>query len=433
MNRPLFLFASFACGIAGFFAGRMFSPETHSVSSTALSVAAPPLKAVEVRLGSLDVSNNGSVAKVDEGSAPEELLPAAERAVKQSDTFVAPRTLNELYEGIQRDGGSPADVRLAVMEKIGRMNPDQLQTLLTAEANNPDFFRRMRFDFQFAARRFAEIAPQMAAQLWLQNASLRFQADTLLGGFAKREPRAFVTWILTLPADSQRATASVVGSIAKYSPEEFAAIAPLIADTPSAATAARAAMQSMIASASSGADPSGAIRYAESLPAGPTRIAALAQLAQWPGIDLKEHPQISESIASLPREDAIRLGRDLEKNAADLPAGVARDAAFAASVRHQAEKDFAAATARMESLVGTPDYAAAARGYVDATASKDPLAAAECAFKIDPKATVQRAAALERVAREMFSKNPDEARAWVEKAPLTDDEYAQLTGRKRQR
>ena len=429
MNRPLFLLASFVCGIAGFFAGRMFSPVAHP----ALSVTETSLKSVGVRVKSADAANAGSGADADEGSASKEPSAAGEQAAKQSDTFVAPRTLKELYDGIQRDSGSPADARLAVMETIGRMNPEQLQTLLSAEANNPDFFRRLRFDFQFAARRFAEIAPQMAAQLWLQNASLRFQADTLLGVWARREPRAFVTWILALPADSQRATASVVGSIAKSSPEDFAAVAPLIANTPSATTAARAAMQSMIASASAGADPSGAIRYAESLPAGPTRDAALSQLAQWPGIDLKQHPEISESIASLPREDAMRLGRDLEKNAADLPAGVARDAAFAASVRRQAEKDSAAATTRMESLVGTPDYPAAARGFVDATASKDPAAAAEWALKIDPSAPAQRAAALERVAREMFSKNPDDARAWVEKAPLSEAEYAQLTGRQRQR
>ena len=429
MNRPLFLFASFVCGIAGFFAGRMFSPGEHP----ALSVTATSLKDAGILVNPVDASNAASAFKADEGSVSKEQSAAAEQPAKQSDTFVAPRTLKELYDGIQRDSGSSADARLAVMETIGRMNPDQLQTLLSAEANNPDFFRRMRFDFQFAARRFAEIAPQMAAQLWLQNASLRFQADTLLGGWSKREPRAFVAWILTLPADSQRATASVVGSIAKYSPEDFAAVAPLIADTPSAPTAARAAMQSMIESASAGADPVGAIRYAEALPAGPTRIAALAQLAQWPGIDLKEHPEIFDSIAALPREDAIRLGLDLEKSASDLPAGFARDAAFAASTRHQAEKDLAAATTRMESLVGTPDYAAAARGYVDATASRDPLAAAEWALKIDSSATAQRGAALERVAREMFAKTPDEARAWVEKAPLTDAEYAQLTGRQRKR
>jgi hypothetical protein len=70
---------------------------------------------------------------------------------------------------------------------------------------------------------------------------------------------------------------------------------------------------------------------------------------------------------------------------------------------------------------------------VDATASKDPAAAAEWALKIDPSAPAQRAAALERVAREMFLKNPDDARAWAEKAPLSDAEYAQLTGRQRQR
>jgi hypothetical protein len=77
----------------------------------------------------------------------------APKPVAQPSAFTAPRTLKELYDEAQRSGVSPADARLTVMETIGRMNPEQLQTLLTAEANNPDFFRRMRFDFQFAARR----------------------------------------------------------------------------------------------------------------------------------------------------------------------------------------------------------------------------------------------------------------------------------------
>jgi hypothetical protein len=357
----------------------------------------------------------------------------APKDAAQPGAFVAPRTFKELYDDAQRGGASPADARLTVMETIGRMNPEQLQTLLTAEANNPDFFRRMRFDFQFAARRFAEIAPQMAAQLWLQNASLRFQSETLLGPWAKREPRAFLTWTLTLPADSQRATASVLGAIAKVSPEEFAALAPLIADTPSAAPAARAAIQTLIAAAAPGSDPAPAILYAKALPEGAARTAALSQLAQWPGIQLKEHPDITAAIAALPREDAIRIGRELEKSAADLPPGYARNTAFAASLRQQAEKDAPGALARIESLAGTPDYAAAVRGYVDATASKDPAAAAGWALGIDASVPGQRMAALERVAREMFAKNPDEARAWVEKAPLSDAEYAQLTGRQRAR
>jgi len=425
MNRLLFLSAAFACGIAGFFAGRLFSPAEPPAAEWAADSGG-------VFPGRTKPASPSRVAG-DSVEVPGDDAADAPKNAAQPGAFIAPRTLKELYDEAQRSGVSPADARLTVMETIGRMNPEQLQTLLTAEANNPDFFRRMRFDFQFAARRFAEIAPQMAAQLWLQNASLRFQSETLLGPWAKREPRAFLTWTLTLPADSQRATASVVGAIAKVSPEDFAAIAPLIADTPSAGPAARAAIQTLIDAASPGADPASAILYAKALPEGAARVAALSQLAQWPGINLKEHPDITGAISALPREDAIRMGRELEKSAADLPPGYARNAAFAASLRQQAEKDAPAALARLQSLAGTPDSAAAVRGYVDATAAKDPAAAAEWALGIDASVPGQRMAALERVAREMFAKNPDEARAWVEKAPLSDAEYTQLTGRQRAR
>lgn len=113
----------------------MFSPGDYSASS----FTATSLKGVGTRVKSADASSPESASKADGGSASKDQSAAAEQPAKQSDTFVAPRTLKDLYDGIQRDSGSPADARLAVMETIGRMNPEQLETLLSAEANNPDF------------------------------------------------------------------------------------------------------------------------------------------------------------------------------------------------------------------------------------------------------------------------------------------------------
>ena len=102
-------------------------------------------------------------------------------------------------------------------------------------------------------------------------------------------------------------------------------------------------------------------------------------------------------------------------------------------MREQADKDPAGAAKRLDALSGTPDYAAAVRGFVEQTARKDPGAAAEWALTIPASSPLQRISALERVASAWFKAAPDDARAWVDKAALSDTEYFQLTGRSRNR
>ena len=103
-----------------------------------------------------------------------------------------------------------------------------------------------------------------------------------------------------------------------------------------------------------------------------------------------------------------------------------------ADLREQARTDPAAAAQRLEALPpNSSDYAAAVRGFVDSTSAKDPASAAEWALSIPPSSSSHRSGALERVATEYFRTNPDGAREWVEKAPLTIEEYRRLTGRTR--
>lgn len=344
-----------------------------------------------------------------------------------------PISLLQITESIRKEGVPLGTAKLHLMEALSKLDAAELESLLNEEAKNPDFFRRMSFEFQFAAKRLSEIAPLRAAQLWLSNTSLRFQSDALLAPWAESDPQAFVTWSISLPPDAQRATANALGTIAKTAPEKFSAIAPLIANSPAAPTAARTAIDTFIAKAGPEKDPSTAIAFAKSLPEGALRDSALAQLAKWPGLDLHAQPEIANAVNTLPKDEASRLGRDLAKSADALPAGTARDSAFASHFRDRAQKDPSAAAKSLEALAGTADYPAAVRGFIDATATKDPKAAIDWALAIDPATSQQRIISLERAAKALFKQNPDEARSWVESAPITDTEFFILTGRQRSR
>ena len=343
------------------------------------------------------------------------------------------RSLVELMAETQTAGVSVEEGRLLAMEAISRLGPEQLEALLEGEIDSPDFFRMFRFELRFAASRLAELAPERAVALWLKHTSNAFLADMLLAPWATRDSKAFASWLVGLPGDLQSGLGRTVAKLAQQKPEEFAALATQLVNSPTGVSGAIAAMTGMLEKAGKDGDPAGALAYAKALPEGALRNRALAALAKWPGLDLARQPEIAAAVAGLPSDAARVLGRELEGSAEKLPVGVARESAFVGSLKTQADKDPAAAAQRLESLAGTGDYPAAVLGFVTATAGKDPAAAAEWAFSIGRESPQQRGAALEATATAWFSANPEEARAWVEKAPLSESEYFQLTGRVRAR
>ena len=124
----------------------------------------------------------------------------------------------------------------------------------------------------------------------------------------------------------------------------------------------------------------------------------------------------------------LRTSRSLFSD--KLPQGALRESAFAAQMSAAAERDPKNAAKKVEALSGSADYPAAVRGFVDATAAKDPAAAADWALSIGLQGG-QRTAALEKAAAEYFRQKPDEARKWVASAPLSAEEYFLLTGFRR--
>jgi hypothetical protein len=336
-------------------------------------------------------------------------------------------SLRELTATCEK-AGSPAETRLALMEAISKLKPEALADLLAKETAGSDFYRSSRFDFQFAAKRLSEVAPEKAAALWLGARATHFNIDVLLAPWAKRDPSAFAAWSVGLAPDAQKAVGQTMAKTAAEQPEQFLALAPQLAQSPAGILGARGAISGLIAKATKGEDPASAIAYAQSLPAGPARAAALAELVRWPGLNVSAYPEVSAALAQLSPAEARRFAQQV--NPETIPPSALRESAYASQLAKAAQKDPQAAAKKVDALSKSADYPAAVRGFVEATAAKDPAGAVEWALSIGVTGP-QRSAALEKAASEYYRLKPADARKWVEKAPLTPEEYQMLTGRTR--
>ncbi|RFC42327.1 MAG: hypothetical protein DVB28_001943 [Verrucomicrobia bacterium] len=341
------------------------------------------------------------------------------------------KSLSDLVSEARSSESSSAGARWKVMEVMGSMNAGELERLIEGALDLSTLFKSQSFEFEFAVRRLVELEPQKAADLWAKNASLRPKADLFLNRWVKKDPEAFAAWSLSQPRELQQASASALGAFAKDAPEKFASVAAQFGQSPAGPSGASSAIAGML-EREAGAPEKG-FAYAQTLPEGPLRDAALMEMLKWPGANAYANPAVASALAQADPEVARRLGRELSKNAGELPVGPARESAFTAALREQSGADPAAAAKRLESLAGSVDYAPAVRGFVEATVRKDPATALEWALSIDPSASLQRSSALERAASAWFKADAAAARAWAETAPLSDAEYFQLTGRARAR
>ena len=403
MRAPVVLLCA-SLGVAGFFIGSRWP----SSSAPARSLQPAPQ----------DVESPQNLTRPGPDSAPSGLAIEA-------DSFA------DLDSLLGKADAAPADRRLQLMEAINSLKAKQLEQMLEKELRSDLFLRSDRFDFQYAASRLGEIAPERAAELWASHSEARSFSRSLLAPWAKKDPVAFANWTLTQTPEIQRAARGSLTQAVSADPASFAFVAHQLASSPNGTETARAAMRSLAAKEPGAAQKQ--LEYAAGLPEGPMRNAALAELAQAsPNLDLNAHPEVLQALASLSERDAYRLGSNLANKVDALPPGPVREAALQAALREQARTDPATAAKRLEALPpSSPDYAAAVRGFVDSTSAEDPASAAEWALSIPPTAPSHRSGALERVAAEFVRTNPDGAREWVEKAPLSNEEYRRLTGRTR--
>lgn len=406
MSPRILILLSLAAGTLGFQLAGGISRRQSVPRTPETGAGIPPIQ--QETLPSVSPSNAASPEPVGLGTPPtgslREMTAACEKA------------------------GSPAETRLALMEAISKLKPEALAELLAKEVKGSDFYRSSRFDFQFAAKRLSEVAPEKAAALWLNARATHFNIDVLLAPWAKRDPAAFASWSVGLAPDAQKAVGQTMAKTAAEQPEQFFALAPQLAQSPAGILGARGAVSGLIAKATKGEDPASAIAYAQSLPAGPARAAALAELVRWPGLNVADHPEVGAALAQLSPAEARRFAQQV--NPETLPPSAMRESAYASQLAKAAQKDPQAAAKKVDALSKTADYPAAVRGFVEATAAKDPAGAVEWALSIEVTGA-QRSAALEKAATEYYRLKPADARKWVERAPLTPEEYQMLTGRTR--
>jgi hypothetical protein len=340
------------------------------------------------------------------------------------------KSLAEIVKEARQTTGSSSEAKLKIMDEIARLDTSALVELIRSATDSQSFFKGPSFEFQFAVNRLVELRPMDAAGLWVENQGLRVFAPLFLTGWTKKDPQAFASWVMTQTFEIQKAAAPSIGSLAKDEPDKFAELAPQLLQSPVARVGAQNAIAGMLER--EGGAPEKALAYARVLPEGEVRNAALVELLKLTDSKLLTNTDVAAALGQVTPEEGYRLGRNLVKSAEQLPPGITRQSAFATALREDSNKDPAAAARRLESLAGTVDYAPAVLGFVEAVAPKDPAVAAEWALSINPSDPIQRSATLQRAASSWFKADPEAARAWVEKAPLTDKEFFMLTGRTRE-
>jgi hypothetical protein len=373
---------------------------------------------------------------ISASSAPEGRNGAAQ-SLGRNRGKERPRSLRDIL-GLVEDSSSPSDMKLVLMEAVNRLDAGALEQVLAEAVGSANFFRTLSPDFEYAARRLSEIAPERAAALWRKGGGGLLGGEKLLLPWANRNPGAFASWSLDLPQGEQKALGGVLKELARTSPQRFAEIAPQLAQSPGGAAGARGAMECLLANEAAPKGgwakiPEAALAYAKNLPEGALRSAALVEVAQscdLRKVDLVAHPEMRDALASLSPLEARNVAKKFTDTADKLPQGALRESAFAAQISAVAAKDPKSAAKKVEAFSGSADYPAAVRGFVEATAAKDPAAAADWALSIGPQGG-QRTAALEKAAAEYFRQKPDEARKWVATAPLSAEEYFLLTGFRR--
>jgi hypothetical protein len=330
------------------------------------------------------------------------------------------------------------------MEAIVQLTADQLIELLEADAASlkPNHPGR-----SFLIRRIAEIAPLKAAELWKSPGGTQAPSVELIHRWAKRDPSAYIAWSLqTLDSvtDEQAKKALMEGvSLAvtrcERSPATWTRLSEAITGTPlekAFMTGFRERISEMSADATA--------QFLEETAHPGLRQAGYYALAQKRDVNLEKHPALLPFLASLDKEkaasifyleihDVSGLWDRAEELIKKLPSCPLRDKAFEYLFQNPSLQNQEAISQKLASL-DSSDYPSAVVGLLKTQRGAIiPQQKIDWALSIPPTATQERALALDLAARDWFAKNPQEARAWVKTAPLTDAEYLRLTGAERQK
>lgn len=361
-----------------------------------------------------------------------------------------PASFDNLWDRVNPHGGyAEKDVRM--LERILRMNADELEDLLTNEKSRVSTGRCGSPWIRAASLRLGEIAPQRATALWSRvcekHAGLAGNQEWLglVEHWKQATPARFWAWFRDLPLYLKHSVPPGVLS-GLLDPGLHRSLADSVGGSD-----AWNHFAGMIAFGRNEFENGGrlsekemenlpkALDYANSMPSQQSRDGVLQAIANMlAGSEegrrhIREHPDLQAALAKEIRGSPVWLQFSaiaFKGQTEGVSDPALREAILDYGFRQDAHKDPEKAAQRLDALAGTGDYPAAVRGFVEGASRKDPAAALEWALTI-PEGDSQRMEALENAARALYKKAPEEARRWVETAPLSAAEYRRLTGRDR--
>jgi hypothetical protein len=367
-----------------------------------------------------------------------ESAPSPERAsnvVSSSSVRQSPEP-EKASPGSQSDRETPVSkgvisARVSACEKIASMNQSQLLQFLGEALRDEFSFKLLRFDFQYAFQRLAEIAPTEGAEL-LVKSDFPFLGFSFFTHWAARDSERFLDWLRREPGANAPA-ARVVQNIASHSPELAAELAHQLKDLPH-----RVDGGNLMEGFLSEQNPLGkrgwkeGLNYIEKLPEGPVRDAALARLSVEKDFPLADRPDALQALARISGAEAWRAGGNLADKYQLLPPSEVRTVAIGRWIYYVADSGSDSDAAETLQRLTGPEYAAGVRGFIQSkAANEDPKAAAQWALSIPPELGNERLYALHDLLRKWSAQEPEEAAQWIQTAPVSDTEYFRLTGKKR--
>lgn len=352
------------------------------------------------------------------------------------------------YRRWAEKAASPADAKDAFLQAIQKLQAPELEELLKRELPLRPVFWAESPEIQLAIQRLAQLDAERAGALWAELKLATFNpvkvAELFLRPWMARDADAFFRWFGGLPAPAQKRSSGFLEKIASEQPELVLAHAESLQGLPN--------LQSVLAEAVKKISPQenntgpgwkGILERVRALPeGGGVRDAALTQLLCLAA---------SKNVTDFPYGDpdvraALSSVKDWPRDIPDallehLPEGPLRSQEIRSVLRNAFGKSGAeSAEQALSRFQNTPDYPAALLGLVEANAphadaaQAASLAARAAALPGDTESHVRlRLHALEMAAGALFKADPQAAREWVQKAPLSEREFFHLTGQTKHR
>lgn len=387
-------------------------------------------------ISSLAASPQSTSSPAESSGAVTAVLFSSE---EQSEAIPRANSLAETRRHAE-NAPSAADAKRTLLRAIQTLNAKELESLLIQDFQTRVLWELEAPEVQLALQRFAQLEPERAAKLWAETRFLTHTESKLhtlfLIPWLKKEPDAFFQWFSALDPSLSRRARTFLQNTAKEQPELLFTHA---AQLDKLSFAPRLMVEAVDKLCPTENGPPEAwekvLLQARALPEGRLRDVALAWIAQKNAkrkdsdFPILRESDVQKALAAVPWEFAMPGAPDGILD--HLPAGPLREWAVQNHMMRETKTSgVSAALEKLESLRGTADYGAATLAFVEFCAGNDPGSLALAAARVLslPAESPLRARALGVAAAALYKADPEAARAWVREAPLSPQEYFQLTG-----